>query len=138
MGHVRHLPLIALLGWATAIFIASSIPNPPDAGGQEWKYEAAHVFEYAVFGALAFITLRTYQRTWPMAALMATALAVTVLYGMSDEFHQSFVPNRDANWLDVGFDTVGAAIGISVVVSLQRRWTARVAVEARARESTPG
>lgn len=120
-GRVRHLPLVALVGWAAAIFIASSIPNPPDAGGDEWKYEAAHVFEYAVFGALALLTLRTYLRAWPTVGLMATAFVVSVLYGMSDEFHQSFVPNRDANWLDVVFDGAGAAIGIGVVAGVIRR-----------------
>lgn len=120
---VRHLPLYALLAWAAAIFIVSSFPNPPDAGGEELQYEIAHVVEYLVFGVLAFGALRSYLPGRPLAGIAAAAWAVSALYGMSDEFHQSFVPNRDANWLDVGFDALGAAIGVAAaaVVASRRR-----------------
>ncbi len=111
---MRHLPLVALLAWAAAIFVGSSIPNPPDAGGGEWKYEAAHVFEYAVFGALAFLALRTYLPSAATSTLTSAAWALSLLYGVSDEFHQSFVANRDANALDVIFDGAGAVIGIAL------------------------
>jgi VanZ family protein len=37
--------------------------------------------------------------------LLATA------YGVSDEYHQSFVPGRDASVRDVGSDFAGAALG---------------------------
>lgn len=106
--------------WAAVIFTFSSIPNPPDAGGGDWRYELAHVFEYAVFGALAILTLRTWRPTQPLPTLALAAWAFSVLYGMSDEFHQSFVPNRDANWLDVCFDSLGAALGIAGLMTLSR------------------
>ena len=128
---MRHLPLLALLGWAVAIFIASSIPNPPDAGGDEWKYEAAHVFEYAVFGGLAFLSLRTYAGGRPPHVLTTTAWILSVLYGVSDEFHQSFVPNRDANVGDVVFDAAGAIIGIAVAMRLADRWSRSATTSAR-------
>ena len=111
---MRHLPLAALLAWAGLIFVVSSIPNPPDAGGQDWKYELAHVVEYAVFGSLALRMLRGYRPRDAIVVLGLLAWSLAVLYGMSDEFHQSFVPNRDANWLDVGFDAIGAAIGVAL------------------------
>ena len=120
---VRHLPLYGLLAWAAAIFIVSSFPNPPDAGGEELQYEIAHVVEYLIFGVPASGALRSNFPERPLAGIAAAAWAVSVLYGMSDEFHQSFVPNRDANWLDVGFDALGAAIGVTAaaVVASRRR-----------------
>lgn len=118
---MRHLPLLALLGWAAAIFVASSIPNPPDAGGGEWQYEVAHILEYAVLGGLAFAALAQYRPALPAAAIVAAAWALAVLYGMSDEFHQSFVPNRDASWKDVGFDALGAAFGVLGAWKLRSR-----------------
>lgn len=119
---VRHLPLVALLAWAAVIFTLSSFPNPPGATGGEWRYDAAHVAEYLVFGGLAFRVVRTYLAGGAVPVLAALALALSVLYGMSDEFHQSFVPNRDANWLDVGFDAVGAAIGVALgVFSIRKK-----------------
>lgn len=115
-----RLPLAGLLAWAALIFVLSSFPNPPGATGGEWRYNLAHMAEYGVLGALAVLTLRAYRPGWPALAVGAMAWAVAVLYGMSDEFHQSFVPNRDANWLDVGFDALGAALGAAITAGLAR------------------
>jgi VanZ family protein len=122
---VRRLALAGLLAWSAAIFIVSSFPNPPDATGGEWQYEAAHVFEYAVFGALAFVVLRLYFAARPAVLLAVAAWLASVAYGISDEFHQSFVPNRDATWVDVVFDATGAAIGIAVAWYALWRWRTR-------------
>ncbi len=35
------------------------------------------------------------------------------LYGMSDEWHQSFVVGRDSDWLDWLADTLGATAAVS-------------------------
>lgn len=40
---------------------------------------------------------------------------ITVLYGISDEFHQSFIPTREAGVRDVLADTAGAVVGMAVV-----------------------
>jgi len=50
-----------------------------------------------------------------MSRRLSTAGALTVvglctLYGISDEFHQSFVPGRDASAGDVAKDFAGASI----------------------------
>jgi len=42
------------------------------------------------------------------------AIAITIAYGVSDEFHQSFVPGRDADIHDVYADATGAVIGTVV------------------------
>ena len=115
-----RLYFAALVLWAAVIFTVSGLPNPPDAGGGEWRYELAHVVEYGIFGALAFLTLRAWRPAAPLAALVVAAWVVSVLYGISDEFHQSFVANRDASWLDVGYDATGAALGIVAVVAVSR------------------
>ena len=110
-----RLRFALVAGWAALIFIGSSFPNPPGASGGEWQYDLAHMVEYAVLGALAFVALRSYRAAARVVTLALAAWVVAVLYGMSDEFHQSFVPNRDANWMDVGFDALGAAAGIGIV-----------------------
>jgi len=38
----------------------------------------------------------------------------TLLYGISDEFHQFFVPGRSFETFDVMADTIGGAIGGTV------------------------
>ncbi|HSH41142.1 MAG TPA: VanZ family protein, partial [Arenicellales bacterium] len=48
------------------------------------------------------------------------ALGLAVLYGISDEWHQSFVPGREPDVLDVLADGVGAAVGILLLHMLVR------------------
>jgi VanZ family protein len=52
----------------------------------------------------------TYQSKIPLFAKWVLPIAVltTVLFGLSDEFHQSFVPNRVADVLDFAADSLGA------------------------------
>lgn len=112
--------LTALIAWAGIIFLLSSLPNPPGPRGPEWQSYLAHTIEYAVFGYLAarlFAALRPGAPVWGVA-LAAWTLAV--LYGLSDEFHQSFVANRHASALDVAFDAFGAAIGVGLRIAALR------------------
>jgi VanZ family protein len=44
----------------------------------------------------------------------------TILFGISDEFHQMFVPSRDASVLDILADSVGAAAGTMVALFISR------------------
>ena len=79
----------------------------------------AHITEYAILGALAFRALRSDERGWrPRWAIAAIAIALVV--AATDEVHQSFVPSRGPSPVDVGIDTVGAAIA-QVVIRLRVR-----------------
>jgi VanZ family protein len=89
--------------------------------------KGGHLTEYAV---LALLALRAFTRpsrllpsvwSWRAAAL---ALSFCVLYAMSDELHQAFVPTRQGSPLDVVIDSVGAAIGIGVAW-LATKWHRR-------------
>ena len=42
---------------------------------------------------------------------MMTSMIIVVLYGVSDEVHQMFVPGRTAALDDVVADTIGAVVG---------------------------
>jgi hypothetical protein len=37
---------------------------------------------------------------------------VAVVFSLTDEYHQSFVPGRHASFADCGIDSIGAALGI--------------------------
>jgi VanZ family protein len=48
------------------------------------------------------------------AAHGLAAIALTTAYGMSDEWHQSFVPGRTADITDLRADATGAILGTGV------------------------
>ncbi|MDO4663758.1 MAG: VanZ family protein [Erysipelotrichaceae bacterium] len=46
------------------------------------------------------------------------AILMCFLFAASDEWHQTFVPGRSGELLDVGLDTLGAMIGTSLMMFL--------------------
>jgi VanZ family protein len=83
----------------------------------------AHLTEYAMLGFLAWRTAlgepALIGARWPRPT--AVALIFCALYACTDEFHQSFVPGRQASPVDVLIDTFGAAIGLGVTLLVERR-----------------
>ncbi len=49
------------------------------------------------------------------------AFALSALYGVTDEWHQSFVPGREATLDDVAKDAAGAALGALLASAVTRR-----------------
>jgi len=72
---------------------------------------------YAVLFLLWWRALNKPLRFLPSLAL---AWVLTVLYAMSDEFHQTFVPGRNGNALDVLIDASAAALA-ALALWLARR-----------------
>lgn len=71
----------------------------------------AHGIGYAGLGALLVRALaggRLSAMSWRWV-LLATLLGG--LYGVSDEFHQSFVPGRYPSLSDIAADTIGSLVG---------------------------
>lgn len=68
----------------------------------------AHFCEYTVFGALLANALRCHL---PLRRACLIAIACASLYGVSDEIHQLFVPERMCDPVDWMVDTAGATLG---------------------------
>lgn len=101
---------LPVLAWATLIFAFSAQPatSLPNTGNLVQK--GAHVGEYAVLAALLWRALagRRLGRT----AVLGFAWLAAVLYAVSDETHQLFVPGRHGSPLDLVIDGLGAAFGL--------------------------
>jgi VanZ family protein len=71
-----------------------------------------HFSEYFILSVLLMRALRQENsgRTEPRHLLISFAIAT--LYAISDEFHQSFVRSRGANFIDVLIDMCGGISGI--------------------------
>lgn len=73
-----------------------------------------HLLEYAVLG---FLTARAQKATtgFSLGAIGWVAVLFCLLYGLSDEFHQMFVPGREASLVDVAADTLGGFLGTLII-----------------------
>jgi len=91
------------------IFAGSSVSRLPQVGpGVSDK-----VLHIIVYAGLGIVLVRALSRGWtaPVTARVALQAAlIAAVYGASDEFHQSFVPDRDAELLDVAADVAGAVL----------------------------
>lgn len=80
--------------------------------------KCAHLTEYAVLALLVWRALRNSRRPemppsdWSQFRL---ALLLTALYAASDEFHQLFVPSREASVWDVLLDSTGGALALAAL-----------------------
>lgn len=68
----------------------------------------AHFLEYLVFGVLLTNLLRQYM---PLRRACVLAILIASAYGVTDEFHQYFVPGRMTDPIDWFVDTIGASLG---------------------------
>lgn len=78
------------------------------------------VFHTGAYALLAWLFSRALARTKnniPALRLMVWAILFCLLYGISDEVHQLFVPGRTCDITDVCVDVSGATIG-----TLLYRW----------------
>jgi len=85
------------------------------------KDKLMHGSAYAILGLLAWTAFKHHLSHVILLAFASIAFAS--LYGVSDEFHQSFVPGRDADVWDWLADTLGASL---MVVGLYRMRTKNV------------
>ncbi|HVR44874.1 MAG TPA: VanZ family protein, partial [Thermoanaerobaculia bacterium] len=92
------------------IFVASSIPDVgPLPGGVSDK--SAHTLVYAGLSVLVLFALARGRASEVTMRRCLLAAVVAAVYGMTDEWHQSFVPGRTAEWGDVRANATGAALG---------------------------
>lgn len=83
--------------------------------------KSAHLFEYFVFSLLLLRMIRNARPGWRITWALA---AILIVFGFAclDEFHQSFVPGRDAEFSDALLDTSGGAFAQIVAAAW---WAAR-------------
>lgn len=106
----RFVPVAIVMG---TIFFLSHQP------GTELQYslmpgfdKLAHALIYAVLAAAAIYALPArISQLRPVAAATWVVL-FCLFYGISDEYHQSFIPGRDPSIGDIAADTAGSFLFI--------------------------
>ena len=97
-----------VIAWAALVFALSAQPSPPGPG--MWPLDK--VAHFVAFGVLAALLARALAGAGLRSTrAIAAAIALTALYGASDELHQRYVPGRDADVFDLAADALGACGG---------------------------
>ena len=102
----------------------STLPSPP--GNLTDKHE--HFFFYGILAGLALRALANGRWRGIKAPTVAGAILISSLYGVSDEFHQRFVPGRTYEVLDMAADAIGSVAAVSLLSAwsiIRRRSDAR-------------
>ena len=103
---------LPVVGYCLFIFVLSSFSYPESIPIFPHSDKLAHFLIYSVLGALflrAFSALRFNNRR---VMLILFSIAAATFYGVSDEFHQLFVPYREASIMDIAADAIGSAFGV--------------------------
>ena len=117
----------SLLAWAPAIAWAGLIfafPAQPDlrfAPDEALDFLVRKAGHMAVFGILALLLWRAVAGTTARRRPWAWALALAVLYAITDELHQGGVTGRNASAADVGIDAAGALIAVTATGLIRSR-----------------
>lgn len=104
--------------YCTAIFIQSSRSAPESIPAIPYLDKLLHAGAYSLLSALFFRAYRTTRLKAYPARLALFSIFSAGLYGLSDEAHQYFVPERSAQLMDVFADFLGAFIGAYVYLRL--------------------
>ncbi len=109
------------LVWMAFIFLLSA-QSKLDIGLDDiWDIlfkKTAHIFVYTILGLLITKLLYGY-RHWTHQegrvnefAIIILAFLVGLIFAFSDEYHQTLVPGRDGNMVDVYIDSLGLIFGV--------------------------
>lgn len=101
---MKILHWLPALAWMALIFYMSSRTG---LAGPAWVSVAGHIVEYGVLAGLLYFALNRTTRG-DRLKIAALAIILATLYGISDEWHQSFVPGRVPDMIDVLTDFLAA------------------------------
>jgi VanZ family protein len=106
---IYWLPVVL---YCAVIFIQSAFPAMDQFQDVPYGDKYLHVLGYAILGGLFFRAFRSQYFQDRLFLTFLISIAASTGYGISDEFHQYFVPYRSAEIMDALADMVGSCIGV--------------------------
>jgi len=98
---------VPVILYAGLIFTISSFPLPPPKVEIPFIDKFIHLVEYGILGFLFYRALRASRLAKQVFIL---AIIFSILYALSDEIHQYFVPGREFDLWDIAADSLGAIL----------------------------
>ncbi|WP_158593418.1 VanZ family protein [Nitrosovibrio sp. Nv6] len=106
---VRATAMLLTLGIVVSLFVGGAQPVAVNLIPEPWD-KFAHG---AIFALLAW-TIGVASGL-PGKRRLVVALLGSLLVGMLDEWHQMYLPGRQAGWLDLAADVSGSLIGTALL-----------------------
>jgi VanZ family protein len=119
---VYWLPVLGLMALIFVLSSQSGLRVSADAAVDKPFRITGHLLAFASLAGLLLVALSRGRR--PRLRDIVAAFGITMLYALSDEWHQSFVPDRAGRLDDVVTDAIGATIGL-VVAWIVLTWASR-------------
>ncbi len=111
-----------VLVYAAIIFYISSLSLFQEEPSSFFGFDKlVHFIEYYPFGWLICRWLLSAKNSFFRKYAILLTMVVGISYGISDEWHQSFVPGRDASLWDALFDASGVAVAAFTYRILRQR-----------------
>ena len=116
----------AVGGWLLFQLTLTTLPGdalPP----LEVSFRIDWVAHLCMYFGLGFLIARAARRSnWSAARLASVWVAIAVL-GVVDEFHQKFIPGREAELMDWVMDATGSWTGlVTGYVLMRARWAQKL------------
>lgn len=107
---------LALFYWLPAVCYAAFIfhlSSQSDISLPKFPFidKIGHFILYSGFGFFFARALAPFQHQRHLKKIIVWGFLGSLLYGLSDEFHQSFVPHRSPEFGDLMMDGLGGSMG---------------------------
>lgn len=109
-----------IIGAIISVFMDDFENLPPEqqkeiiAPYQFWVRKGAHFTAYGILGVFSFLSFITYK-VIPFKKRLALILGICLMYSVSDEIHQLFVPGRSGEIRDVCIDFCGSLLAVALL-----------------------
>ena len=101
---------------AVIIFLFSNISSIPQ---QKTGLSLSTIYHLSIFFAFTFFLTLAIKPKNLNKKTIAIIIFISLIYAISDEFHQLFVPGRFASLRDVAIDMIGSTFAILTIRILE-------------------
>jgi VanZ family protein len=109
-----------ILVWASVIFELSAMPGSANHYYNLFYFlerKSFHIIEYFILGNLFYFY---FSLKFTQKKTIIFSIILTLLYAMSDEWHQTFVFGRDGRIRDVVIDSIGILLAMFLILKIKQ------------------
>ncbi len=94
-----------------------------------------HIGEYFILSVLVIRAFNSGLKRKVTSAALVWGVIFSIVYGVSDELHQFFVPERDPSVVDIVSDAVGVLLGMVCIFLAQKLYNVPLKIAENASNS---